>query len=148
MIKSGSRRTRRLDPEWTAAPEFYHIRSNGSSLCRRCIQIKPDPALLNSCFCYILKVPFDAEDKSGIVYVWIGEKADAEEARVAEDIAYSLYDTESFSLQVLNEGEEPENFFWVGLGEKKAYEKEADFMNYTRLFRCSNEKGQLLVRLF
>ena len=44
-------------------------------------------------------------------------------------------------LQVLNEGEEPENFFWVGLGEKKAYEKEADFMNYTRLFRCSNEKG-------
>ena len=45
------------------------------------------------------------------------------------------------SLQVLNEGEEPENFFWVGLGEKKAYEKEADFMNYTRLFRCSNEKG-------
>ena len=44
-------------------------------------------------------------------------------------------------MQVLNEGEEPENFFWVGLGEKKAYEKEADFMNYTRLFRCSNEKG-------
>ena len=44
--------------------------------------------------------------------------------------------------QVLNEGEEPENFFWVGLGEKKAYEKEADFMNYTRLFRCSNEKGR------
>ena len=43
--------------------------------------------------------------------------------------------------QVLNEGEEPENFFWVGLGEKKTYEKEADFMNYTRLFRCSNEKG-------
>ena len=44
--------------------------------------------------------------------------------------------------QVLNEGEEPENFFWVGLGEKKSYEKEADFMNYTRLFRCSNEKGR------
>ena len=110
-------------------------------------------------------MPFDAEDKRGIVYVWIGSKADPEEATVAEEIAYSLYDTESFSLQarawlfgdiwiiieypqVLNEGEEPENFFWVGLGEKKAYEKEADFMNYTRLFRCSNEKGQLLVRLF
>ena len=40
----------------------------------------------------------------------------------------------------MNEGEEPENFFWAGLGEKKAYEKEADFMNYTRLFRCSNDK--------
>ena len=43
--------------------------------------------------------------------------------------------------QVLNEGEEPENFFWVGLGEKKPYDKEADFMAFTRLFRCSNEKG-------
>ena len=86
VIKSGSRRTRRLDPEWTAGPEFYHIRSNGSSLCRRCIQIKPDPGLLNSCFCYILKVPFDPKDKSGIVYVWIGSKADPEEARVAEEL--------------------------------------------------------------
>ena len=103
-------------------------------------------------------MPFDAEDRRGIVYVWIGSKADPEEATVAEEIAYSLYDTESFSLQVrivgpqrsedhenfsqvLNEGEEPENFFWVGLGEKKAYEKEAEFMDFTRLFRCSNEKG-------
>jgi hypothetical protein len=42
---------------------------------------------------------------------------------------------------VLNEGEEPDNFFWLGLGGKKPYDKEADFMNYTRLFRCSNEKG-------
>ena len=41
----------------------------------------------------------------------------------------------------MNEGEEPDNFFWVGLGEKKAYDKEAGFMDYTRLFRCSNEKG-------
>ena len=108
-------------------------------------------------------MPFDAEDKRGIVYVWIGSKADPEEATVAEEIAYSLYDTESFSLQarawllgdiwiiieypqVLNEGEEPENFFWVGLGEKKAYEKEADFMNYTRLFRCSNSARADAVR--
>ena len=44
---------------------------------------------------------------------------------------------------MLNEGEEPDNFFWVGLGEKKPYDKEADFMAFTRLFRCSNEKGKL-----
>ena len=47
-------------------------------------------------------------------------------------------------LQVLNEGEEPENFFWVGLGEKKPYDKEANFMSFTRLFRCSNEKGNII----
>ena len=46
-------------------------------------------------------MPFDAEDSRGIVYVWIGSKADPEEATVAEEIAYSLYDTESFSLQVV-----------------------------------------------
>jgi hypothetical protein len=45
--------------------------------------------------------------------------------------------------KVLNEGEEPDNFFWLGLGGRKAaaYDKEAEFMQYTRLFRCSNEKG-------
>ena len=59
-------------PNWKAPTEFYQLRSNGSPLYRRCIQIKTDSALLNSCFCYILKVPFDNEDKTGIVYVWIG----------------------------------------------------------------------------
>merc|ERR1711915_933768 len=71
--------------------------------------------------------------------------SDPEEAAVAEEIAYNLYDRDNFSLQVLNEGEEPENFFWVGLGEKKPYDKEADFMRHTRLFRCSNEKGYFAV---
>lgn len=49
------------------------------------------------------------------------------------------------TLQVLNEGEEPENFFWVGLGGRKPFDTDADFMNYTRLFRCSNEKGYFTV---
>jgi len=30
--------------------EFYHLRSNGSALCTRLIQIKPDAATLNSAF--------------------------------------------------------------------------------------------------
>jgi len=140
VIKRGRRKI-----SGTSQPELFHLKSNGSSLCRRCIQIKLDSSLLNSCYCYILKVPFDKEDKRGIVYVWIGSKADPEEANVAEEIAYNLYDRDNFSLQVLNEGEEPENFFWVGIGEKKAYEKEADFMAFTRLFRCSNEKGYFTV---
>ena len=29
VIKSGSRRAKKLNPDWTAAPEFYQIRSNG-----------------------------------------------------------------------------------------------------------------------
>ena len=61
IIKSGSRRAPKLDPNWTSSPEFYQIRSNGSPLCRRCIQVKCDGGLLNSCFCYILKVNFNIE---------------------------------------------------------------------------------------
>ena len=56
VIKKGSRRASKLEPNWTSSPEFYQIRSNGSALCRRCIQVKCDSVLLNSCFCYILKV--------------------------------------------------------------------------------------------
>lgn len=134
IIKKGSRRASR-QPDWKASPEFFQVRSNGSALCRRCIEIQPTAGLLNSCFVYILKVPFDPSDKSGIVYVWLGAKSDAEDARVAEDIVAALYDPERFSQQTLNEGEEPNNFFWVGLGGKKPYDQEAAFMDFGRLFR-------------
>ena len=83
-------------------------------------------------------MPFDPKDKSGIVYVWIGSKSDPEEARVAEDLVKTLFsNVETTSVQILNEGEEPANFFWAGLtgGVKKAYDTEAPYMEYSRLFR-------------
>ena len=99
IIKQGKRKEVK-GPNWKPETEFFQLRSNGSYLFRRTIQIKLDSALLNSCFCYILKVPFDPEDQRGIVYVWIGSKADPDEAAVAEDIAYSLYDRDNYSFQV------------------------------------------------
>lgn len=33
--------------------EFYHLRANGSPLCTRLIQMKPDAASLNSAFWYV-----------------------------------------------------------------------------------------------
>lgn len=115
---------------------------------------------------YILFVPFETEDQaeSGIVYVWIGSKACDEEAKLIQDIAEEMFNNPWVSLQVcifhllrddgilidclaqiLNEGEEPENFFWVALGGRKPYDTDADYMQYTRLFRCSNEKGYFTV---
>ena len=79
------------------------------------------------------------------MYVWIGSKSDPDEAKIAENIVKDLYDPERFSVQILNEGEEPNNFFWVGLGGRKPYDTEADFMSHARLFRCSNEKGYFTV---
>lgn len=126
-------------------PELFHMRSNGSPLFTRCIQITPNAASLNSEFCYILKVPFGQDDDSGIVYVWLGEKSDEEEGRLAEETAQEMYDPEKYSLQVVREGEEPENFFWIGIGGRKQYDKDAEYMRHTRLFRCSNEKGYFAV---
>ncbi|ETE72453.1 Protein flightless-1-like protein [Ophiophagus hannah] len=97
IVHKGKRKAR----DDNLQPSLYHIRTNGSALCTRCIQINTDSGLLNSEFCFILKV--------------------------------------------INEGEEPENFFWVGIGAQKPYDGDAEYMNFSRLFRCSNEKGYFAV---
>lgn len=141
IIKQGKRKQK----EDKKAVEFYHLRSNGSALYTRLVQIRPDASMLNSAFCYILNVPFEQEDDSGIVYVWIGSKSDPDEARLVQEIAEDMFNSPWVTLQVLSEGEEPDNFFWLGLGGKKPYETDAIFMENTRLFRCSNEKGYFIV---
>lgn len=133
------------EPNQPPPVEFYHLRANGGALCTRLVQIRPDASALNSAFCYILKVPFDSEESSGIVYVWIGSKASTDDIRLIGEIADEMFNSPWISLQIINEGEEPDNFFWVALGGKKPYETNADFMAYTRLFRCSNEKGYFTV---
>ncbi|KAG8229578.1 hypothetical protein J437_LFUL010169 [Ladona fulva] len=124
--------------------ELYHLRSNGGPLCTRCIQINAEATNLNSAFCYILKVPFG--EGGGVVYIWIGNKSDPDEAGLAEEIAREMYGGEDrLGLQVIQEGSEPENFFWVALGGRAPYEKDANFMLHSRLFRCSNERGYFTV---
>ncbi|XP_014610510.1 PREDICTED: protein flightless-1 [Polistes canadensis] len=143
IIHQGKRKQPKIPG--TSKVEFYHLRSNGSALCTRLIQIPADSSLLNPAFCYILNVPFNNDDETGIVYAWIGSNADSDEARLIQEIAEEMFNNPWISLQVLNEGEEPDNFFWVALGGKKPYDTDADFMNYTRLFRCSNEKGYFTI---
>ncbi|XP_078096507.1 protein flightless-1 homolog [Mustelus asterias] len=140
IIHKGKRKT----PENGLQPSLYHIRTNGSALCSRCIQISTDSSMLNADFCYILKVPFESIDNQGIVYTWVGRAADPDEAKLAEDIMNNMFD-ETYSKQVINEGEEPENFFWVGIGGEKQYDEDAEYMKHSRLFRCSNEKGYFSV---
>lgn len=36
-------------------------------------------------------MPFNSDDISGIVYVWIGENSDPEDAKLAEEVANWLY---------------------------------------------------------
>ncbi|KAI5719900.1 hypothetical protein M8J76_016466 [Diaphorina citri] len=142
VIHSGKRK----QPKDPAQVEFFQLRANGNILCSRLIQIKPDASNLCSAFCYILRVPFNQDDTGGgIVYVWLGREADPEDVKLIEDLAEEMFNNPWVTLQILNEGEEPENFFWVGLGGKKPYETSGQFMRHTRLFRCSNEKGYFTV---
>ncbi|KAJ8965341.1 hypothetical protein NQ317_002833 [Molorchus minor] len=81
---------------------------------------------------YILNVPFEQEDDSGIVYVWVGSKSDPDESRLIQEIAEDMFNSPWVTLQVLSEGEEPDNFFWLGLDvQAKGYfivsEKCSDF---------------------
>lgn len=50
IIKTGRRKAVAESSEKKNKVEFYHLRSNGSALCTRMIQIKPDAAQLNSAF--------------------------------------------------------------------------------------------------
>ena len=52
-------------------------------------------------YSYILKVPFNADGASGIVYVWIGDRSDPEDGKLAEEIANWLYDV-SYSIDFCN----------------------------------------------
>ncbi|CAH2096019.1 unnamed protein product [Euphydryas editha] len=145
VIRDGKRNQK---PESGRPPvELFELRSNGSALCTRLVQVKADAANLNSAFCYILNVPLEGskEESSAIVYAWIGSKSDADSARLIELIAEEKFNSPWVSLQVLTEGSEPDNFFWVALGGRKPYDTDADYLNYTRLFRCSNEKGYFTV---
>ncbi|KAJ0176501.1 hypothetical protein K1T71_007680 [Dendrolimus kikuchii] len=145
IIRDGKRNAK---PENDKQPvELFELRSNGSALCTRLVQVKAEASQLNSAFCYILNVPLEGanESSSAIVYAWIGSKTDADSARLIEQIAEEKFNNPWVSLQVLNEGSEPDNFFWVALGGRKPYDTDADYLNYTRLFRCSNEKGYFTV---
>ncbi|XP_033631198.1 protein flightless-1 homolog [Asterias rubens] len=146
VINRGRRRlpTTAESTENSLNPSFYHIRANGNPLCIRCIQVHPTVQWLNSEFCYILKVPFKNQDSKGIVYTWIGSKADPDMAHVTEELAYDMFD-DTHSFQLLSEGEEPENFWWVALGGQRKYDESAYYMHHSRLFRCSNEKGFFTV---
>ena len=53
----------------------------------------------------------------------MGKNCEEEAKQSAEDIGHDMSEREEgYSLQVVEEGEEPENFFWVGIGGKTDYE--------------------------
>lgn len=136
---------------------LFHLRSNNNLLTLRCIEIEPSSSLLNSGFCYILLLnqqalnPESSDDEFMVnnetdygrrTIVWIGSKSNPSEVKIAEEIAREKF--QSSCPLIVQEGEEPDEF-WSSLGGRQDYETDASFMLYTRLFRCSNDKGYFSI---
>jgi len=49
------------------------------------------------------------------------------DARLAEQIAEEMYGA-THSIQIVSEGDEPANFFWIGIGGRKKYDLHAEYM--------------------
>ncbi|VDP04031.1 unnamed protein product [Heligmosomoides polygyrus] len=147
VIRRGRRGlTRNLGGKW---PELFQMRANGSSVCTRTIQIDCRATELCSGFCHILRAPYKVpreDGEKGIVYVWIGSQSDQHEHEYARRVAEEMINRhdEHLPVEVIKEGEEPSDF-WEYLGGKKNYERDSTFFRYTRLFRCTNEKGYFTV---
>ncbi len=77
-----------------------------------------------------------------MVYGWIGRCAEPREATIMGNLMDDHLPVEfkRYSKQVINEGEEPENFFWVGIGADISrglprYSEDAEYLRISRLFR-------------
>ena len=46
---------------------------------------------------------------------------------------------------MIDEGHEPETFFWHSLEGKRPYDESADYLAHMRLFRCSNDRGYFAI---
>lgn len=70
-------------------------------------------------FSYILKVKFDQEDTNGIVYLWVGSKADPEDIKLAEEIADDMFN--DVNLINLNTIQNINIVFLLGLDKFTSY---------------------------
>ena len=138
VIHCGKRRQESEEGVAAASVELFQLRSNNSPLTLRCIQVSVEGVVLNSGFCYLLKATEDAT-----IFVWIGSKASEHEATMAEQIALTMFDDE-FQVTIINEFED-DDVFWEKLGGKKEYSDDSSFLSFTRLFRCSNDKGYFSI---
>ncbi|MFH4980909.1 hypothetical protein AB6A40_007618 [Gnathostoma spinigerum] len=130
-------------------PELFLMRANGSAICTRTIQIDCMADQLNSAFCFILRAPFkvaNEDGENGRIYVWLGKRSNPNQHKLCEEIARDMINIGEceFPVHVINEGEE-DDMFWEYIGGKKKYDTNGDFVSYTRLFRCTNEKGYFVV---
>ncbi|KAG5447601.1 Protein flightless-1 [Clonorchis sinensis] len=135
----------RLSEARLARTQVYYIRANGNPISTRTIEIKPSGTQLNTHFTYLVKVPkcqLDSNESStdAHVWAWIGADAHPDDKALTTTIAMRIFFQPETTVEYLYPGTEPINF-WKCLGGQKPYDRSADFLQYARLFRLSNDQG-------
>ncbi|KAF8561182.1 hypothetical protein P879_04809 [Paragonimus westermani] len=139
IIHNGKYRDR-ADEARRDAIQMYYMRANGNAISTRSIEVSPSAIHLNSCFSYIVKVPESTKTGSARIWLWIGKKAHADDKVIVEKLAKRIFHNLDTTIEFLFEGTETEEF-WKCLGGRRKYDQSADFLQYGRLFRLSNDQG-------
>jgi hypothetical protein len=133
---SQTRKAIESDSYDTDGVSLFHVKGT-SEVDTRAVQVEEVASSLNSGDCFVLLTP-------KTMFVWRGKGSNAQEKKVANNIAKIL--KEDRSVQVVDEGDEPAEF-WKPLGGKAKYpESEQDSEEREpRLFQISDAKGYLDV---
>jgi villin 1/advillin len=132
-IASGFKNVNDKDSYDTDGVSLYHIRGT-NEINTRAVQVEEKAASLNSSDCFVLLTP-------PTMFVWLGKGANAEEAKVAKNIANVLKGKRA--VQEVKEGAEPAPF-WEALHGKGEYPSDKELQanpKDPRLFNCSNRHG-------
>ncbi|KAF7255509.1 hypothetical protein EG68_07069 [Paragonimus skrjabini miyazakii] len=143
IIHNGKYRDR-ADETRRDAIQMYYMRANGNAISTRSIEVSPSAIHLNACFSYIVKVPESmlSTPKTGSarIWLWVGKKAHADDKVILEKLAKRIFHYLDINIEFLFEGTETEEF-WKCIGGQRKYDQSADFLQYGRLFRLSNDQG-------
>lgn len=144
IIHKGKRDLRNNGPERFIGDdvELYQLRSNCDPTTLRCIQINIKNVVLYASYCYILKT-MPTESELGHVFIWAGDDCDSDIVSLAEEIAKNMFDEKSFEYTIVKQNKEPE-LFRTHINPL-IIDTDCSFIEYSRLFRCSNDKGYFTI---
>ncbi|OAF71434.1 Adseverin [Intoshia linei] len=132
IIKSGDRK----DTNYINQCHSFQCRFVGSSNLKRCVEIQIDSNCFNSHFVYIIYIASEFEKKC---IIWEGSEA----SKILLNLAQNAGQYFNTNVTIISETNQP-HFL------NNLYNKQIDVSNYafidnTRLFRCSFEKGYFTV---
>lgn len=55
---------------------------------------------------------------------------------------------DNFTIQMISEGEEPENFFWVGIGGRKPYDKVRQAYSWNQINKSECQYSDTTLFMF